>query len=158
MLSGDPNTFAIWFDPVESWSTDSFKNGSFAFFVGREILWSLQSTLGVDLNLLGKLHCIENGVQDGRLFGLPPVEAYSELCALAFPSMDSDVDYSDYTHLVSVGSLLDEGHNVFLIESGDQAKLIYGFNDDLSRVREVVLKRGEFQAVVADAADKWQRQ
>ena len=76
----------------------------------------------------------------------------------SFPSMDSSAERSDYTHLVSVGSLLDEGHNVFLVESGAKAKLIYGLNNDLSHVREVVIKRGEFQAVVTDATGKWQSQ
>jgi len=155
MLSGNPDTFAIWCDPVQSWSTDRFKNGCFAYFIGSEILWSLNSTLGVDLNLLSGLHCIKDSIEDDRLFSLPSAEAHIALYAQAFPSMDSDVDVSDYTHLVSVGGLLDEGHNVFLVESGDQAKLIYGFNDDLSSVREIALKRGEFQDVVLEAARNW---
>ena len=154
MLIGNPDSFAIWCDPVESWSTDQFKNGCFAYFIGRNALWSLRSTLGVDFNLLTQLHCLSNSVEDTRLFGLPHVEAYAELCRRAFPSMDSSATDSDYKHLVSVGSLLDEGHNVFLVESGDQAKLIYGFNDDYAGVRDVVLKLGEFQAVVAVAISK----
>lgn len=151
MLYGNPDAFAIWCDPVESWSTDHFKNGCFAYFLERELLWSLQSTLGVDLHALTGLYCIGNSVEDDRLFHMLTRETYVELCARAFPSMDSGAEHSDYTHLVSVGSLLDEGHNVFLVESGDTAKLIYGFNDDLSSVREITLKRGEFQAVVIDA-------
>lgn len=150
MLSGNPDTFAIWCDPVPSWSTDHFKNGCFAYFLGGEILWTLNSTLGVDLNLLSGLHCVTNSVEDDRLFSLPLVDAYKELCAKAFPSMDSNAGDSDYTHLVSVGSLLDKGYNVFLIESGDQAKLVYGFNDEISSIREIALSRGEFQTVISD--------
>jgi len=158
MLYGNPDVFSIWCDAVESWSTDGFQNGCFAYFIGGELLWSLRSTIGADMNLLTRLNCLAGSVEDARLFNLPCIEAYVELCALAFPSMDSSAERSDYTHLVSVGSLLDEGHNVFLVESGAKAKLIYGLNNDLSHVREVVIKRGEFQAVVTDATGKWQSQ
>ncbi|GAB2915466.1 hypothetical protein GCM10027093_62630 [Paraburkholderia jirisanensis] len=154
MLIGNPGVFAIWCDAVGSWSTDCFKNGCFAYFIDGRLLLSLASTLGVDLNLLSALACIEGDAEDNRLFHLPCAEAYAELCARAFPSMDSSAEFSDYKHLVSVGSLLDEGHHVFLIKSGDQAKLIRGFKDDLSSVCESTLKLGEFQSVVLEAIDK----
>jgi len=158
MLIGNPDAFAVWYDPVGSWSTDRFQNGCFAYFVGGELLLSLGSTLSVDLGLLSVLPCIQGDTDDNRLFHLPCLQAYAELCARAFPSMDSGEEFSDYKHLVSVGSLLDEGHYVFLIGSGDQAKLIYGRRDDLTTVHEIVLKRGEFQAVVTEATGKWQSQ
>jgi hypothetical protein len=94
---------------------------------------------------------MSNSVEDDRLFNLPISDAYQELCSRAFPSMDSDAEHNDFTHLVSAESLSDEGCYVFLVESLGQAKLIYGFNQDPSSIGEVVLKRGEFQSVVADA-------
>lgn len=154
MLIGNPDSFAIWCDPVGSWSTDRFQNGCFAYFIGGKLLLSLGSTLGVDLNLLSALPCIQGETEDDRVFSLPRTQAYAELCARAFPSMDSDAEFSDYKHLVSVGSLLDEGHYVFLIESSGQAKLIQGLREDLSSVSEAILKRGEFQSVVLEAISK----
>lgn len=154
MLIGNPDTFAIWCDAVESWSTDRFKNGCFSYFIGGELLWSLNSTLGVDLNLLSGVHCFKGDVVDERLFSLPASDAYIELCEKAFPDMDSDVEDSDYKHLASVGSLLDAGYNVFLVESKDQAKLIVGFKNDIASVKQVILNRGEFQQVVRDAIDR----
>lgn len=154
MLSGNPDTFAIWCDAVESWSTDRFKNGCFAYFIGGEILWSLNSTLGVDLNLLSAMNCLKRSLEDADLFGLHAKDAYAELVARAFPSMNSDAEESDYRHLVSVGSLLDEGHQVFLVESGENAKLIFGRRIEPSVVHELVMPRGEFQSVVRDVLAK----
>lgn len=115
------------------------------------MLWSLNSTIGVDLNLLSDVNSITGEVLDTRLFNLPASDAYNELIERAFPDMNSKREDSDYKHLVSVGSLLDAGYKVFLIESADQAKLVWGGPDAIPTVREVVLARGEFQSVVRDA-------
>jgi hypothetical protein len=154
MLSGNPDTFAIWCDAVDSWSTDRFKNGCFSYFIGGELLWSLNSTLGVDLNLLSGVNSITGDVLDERLFQLPASNAYNELVEKAFPDMDSEATDSDYKHLVSVGSLLDAGYNVFLVESAEQAKLIWSNRHGIPTVREVTLARGEFQQVVRDTIEK----
>jgi hypothetical protein len=154
MLIGNPDTFAIWCDPVDSWSTERFKNGCFAYFLGGQLIWSLRSTLGVDMHALSTLHCMRVSVSDDRLFSLATIDAYSEFYASAFPSMDSGAQENDWTHLVSVESLSDNGYNVFLVESDEDAKLLYGRGNELSTVREVTLKRGEFQAVVRAAIEK----
>lgn len=154
MLVGNPETFAIWCDSVDSWSTDRFKNGCFSYFIGGELLWSLDSTLGVDLNLLSGVNCITADVVDERLFNLPASDTYIELVGKAFPEMDSDAEDSDYKHLVSVGSLLDAGYNVFLVEFKEQAKLIWSKRNAMPAVREITLKRGEFQSVVRDILGK----
>lgn len=151
MLTGKPDTFAIWCDAVDSWSTDHFKNGCFSYFIGGELLWSLNSTLGADLNLLSGVNAVLADVVDEKLFKLPASDAYNELVEKAFPDMDSEAEDSDYKHLVSVGSLLDAGYNVFLVEFGEHAKLIWGKRDAIPSVREVTLARGEFQSVVNDA-------
>jgi hypothetical protein len=57
--------------------------------------------------------------------------------------------------LVSVGSLLDDGRYIFLVESGEQAKLIFGNRNETSTVCEEVLKHSEFQAVVRDAIKRF---
>ncbi|WP_390623180.1 Imm42 family immunity protein [Ralstonia syzygii] len=82
-------------------------------------------------------------------------KAYMEIYERAFPDMDSDAEESDYKHFVSPPSLMDEGHIFFLVESGDSAKLIYGFKRDTSSVIEVVMRRGEFQSVVRGVIDRW---
>lgn len=74
----------------------------------------------------------------------------------AFPEMDSDAEDSDFDNLVSPESLLDDGYEVFLVESGKDAKLICGSNKgNSSDVFEFVLKCGEFQMVVREAAARW---
>ena len=57
MLVGNPDSFAIWCDSVESWSNATFKNGCFGFFIGGRLIWSLRSTLGVDFSLLVSSPC-----------------------------------------------------------------------------------------------------
>lgn len=155
MLSGNPDTFAIWYDQVDSWSTDNFKNGCFGYFIAGELIWSLGSTLGVDIHRLSVLNSMNHPVEDEEMFNLPPDAAYERLCEQAFPSVDSDAEVSDFTHLVSAESLSDEGHYLFLVEHGEQAKLIAGFKDHISSVRQVFLRRGEFQEVVRDAIEKF---
>lgn len=155
MLIGNPDIFAIWCDPVASWSTERFKNGCFAYFLGGELTCSLRSTLGVDMHALSTLYCMENDVSDDKLFNLAATDAYAEIYASAFPSMDSDVQGNNWTHLVSVESLSDDGYNIFLVESGEEAKLLYGRGNDLLSVREVMLKRGEFQAIANEAIRTW---
>ncbi|MDB0525054.1 immunity 42 family protein [Ralstonia solanacearum] len=155
MIFGDPDKFSIWLDAVDLWSTDRFKNGCFAYFIGGKLFWSLKSTIGADINLLSKMHCLKNSVENVRLFNMPMMEAYVELCSSAFPSMDSDAERSDFTHLISVGSLMDEGHNVFLVEAGNDARLIYGFNNDPSSVFEHFLERGEVQVVAKQVVASW---
>ncbi|MET3823712.1 hypothetical protein ACVK00_005311 [Burkholderia sp. PvR073] len=153
MLSGNPDAFAIWFDSVESWSSDSFNNGCFGCFIAGELIWSLRSTLGVDIRSLSLLHSMNHPVESEEMFNLPSNSAYGRLCELAFPSLDSEAEVSDFTHLVSPESLSDEGYYLFLVELGGQAKLIAGVKDDLSSVRQVILKRGEFQEVVRGAIE-----
>ncbi len=157
MLSGKPEAFGIWCDSVDSWSTDRFKNGCLAYFIGGRLIWSLKSTLDVDWHMLTRLHCFNNDVENERVFDLPTKDAFSELCARAFPPMDGGAEHSDFTHLVSTESLSDDGHYFFLVESGNRAKLIYGLGDDLSSVFEVILMRGEFQSVVLDAVNRWRK-
>lgn len=154
MLSGNPNTFAIWFDAVEPWSTPAFANGCLGYFMGGELVWSSNSTLGVDLRMLSRLHCMQNSVEDESLFHLSPQDAYRELCGRAFPLLDSGAESNDFTHLVSAESLSDEGYYVFLIECAESARLIYGLNENSSEVNEVRLARGEFQSVVRDVLAK----
>lgn len=154
MLSGNPGAFAIWFDSVDSWSTSEFKNGCLGYFIDGDLIWSPNSTIGVDIYKLSLLDSLQKSVEDEGVFNLPPAIAYEQLCGRAFPSLDSDVQVSDFTHLVSAESLSDDGHYVFLVELGEQAKLIFGFRDDVSSVRQVILKRGEFQSVVRDAIKK----
>lgn len=154
MLTGNPDTFAIWCDAVDSWSTARFANGCLGYFIGGKLVWSSRSTLGVDLHMLSNLHCMRNASEDLFLFDQSPSDAYQELCTRAFPSVDSDVDRNDFTHLVSAESLSDDGHYFFLIEGAGGAKLIYGFKDDLSSIYEVVLALGEFQSTVRNAVEK----
>jgi hypothetical protein len=134
MLSGNPDTFAIWCDPVDSWSTFGLKNGCFGYFIGGKLIWSNRSTLEVDLHKLSKLHCMSNPVEDCHLFNCSAKVAYHELYKRAFPSMDSDGASNDFTHFVSVESLSDDEHNVFLVECEAKAKMIYGFNEDSSSI------------------------
>lgn len=112
---------------------------------------SQNSTLNVDLHLLSKLPSLIAPVEDDHIFHMPLIEAYSELYRRAFPSADSDAKMSDYKNLVSARSLLDEGHNFFLVESGSRARLIYGFDGDLSSVFDVSLEREEFCCVIREA-------
>lgn len=151
MLSGNPDTFAIWWDLVEPWSSESFQNGCLGYFAGGRLMWSTNSTLGVDLSRLEKLYCINNSVEDGRLFKLPVAQAYKELCERTFPSLDSELESSDFRYLVSSESLSDEGHYFFLVEFSGQARLIYGFQEETSSVYETFLALGEFQRVVRNA-------
>ncbi|WP_084170166.1 immunity 42 family protein [Paraburkholderia ferrariae] len=155
MLSGNPNTFAIWCDPVDAWSTEKFQNGCFGYFIGGELIWSMRSTLGVDLSMLAKLHCMRSDVEDVRLFNLPSKDAYCELCRRAFPATDSDAETSDFTHLVSAESLSDDSRYVFLIECGDKAKLIYGTGYDATTMGDITIPRGEFQSVVKIAEQRF---
>ncbi|MCK4125797.1 immunity 42 family protein [Ralstonia pseudosolanacearum] len=155
MIVGDPNVFAIWLDAVESWSSGRFRNGCLSYFIGGKIVLSTNSTVGTDVSLLSSMECMKVGVEDARLFELSADKAYMEIYERAFPDMDSDAEESDYKHFVSPPSLMDEGHIFFLVESGDLAKLIYGFKRDASSVIEVVMRRGEFQSVVCSVIDRW---
>ncbi|MDP9581014.1 UNVERIFIED_ORG: hypothetical protein J2791_000295 [Burkholderia contaminans] len=94
-------------------------------------------------------------VENEEIFNLPSDFAYERLCKLAFPSLDSDAEVSDFKHLVSPESLSDEGCYLFLVELGEQAKLIAGVKKDLGSVRQVILKRGEFQEVVRRAIERF---
>jgi hypothetical protein len=154
MLSGNPDTFAIWCDAVDPWSTPAFANGCFGYFMGGRLIWSSRSTLGVDLSMLSRLHCMKNSVEDAHLFHFPPQDAYRELCKRAFPSMDSNAKVSDFNHLVSAESLSDDGNYFFLVEYAELAKLIYGFKENASEIVEVIFARGEFQSAVREAIKK----
>ncbi len=95
-------------------------------------------------------------VEDVTLFDLPTVDAYTEIMRRAFPDMDSDAEDNDFTHLISPESLLDEGYNVFLIESGTAAKLICGSDkESLPGTFEFKLNRGEVQVVIREAVARW---
>lgn len=151
MLFGDPNTFAIWCDSVESWSSGTFKNGCFAYFLKGSLLYSTKSTIGTDLVALRRLPCMSIPPVDEHLFHLPSKEGYEEIYKKAFPEENSQVKDSDYKHLASPVSLSDDGYNIFLIEWGQQGKLVYGEDGEKNWLGEVVMKIGEFQGVVNEA-------
>ncbi len=155
MLSGNPDTFAIWCDSVDFWSTDEFKNGCLGYIIAGDLVWTTRSTLGVDLHMLAGLHCMTHAVEDARIFYLETDKAYSELCERAFPSSSSDASSNDFRNLVSAESLSDDGHYIFLVEYGNQARLIYGLKGDSSGAKDVVLERGEFQVVLNQAIEKY---
>lgn len=155
MLSGNPDTFAIWCDSVDSWSTDRFKNGCFSYIIGGRIVWSTRSTLAVDLGMLSQLHCMSHAVENENFFNLSVNEAYKELCNLTFPAADSDIERNDFRYLVSAESLSDDGHYVFLVESDEKARLIYGFKEEGDSILDIFLMRGEFQSVVTSALQKF---
>lgn len=157
MLVGDPDFFAIWCDPVDSWSTNNFKNGCFSYFIGGDLVWSLDSTIGVDVNLLSSLPCLDGSVEETDLFDLPSSVSYALLVEKAFPKMESNVTGNDCRNVVSVGSLLDSGFQIFLIESRDQAKLVWGRRKEGGVVHELILRRGEFQRVVRDVVSMYGR-
>lgn len=155
MLIGNPDGFAIWCDSVAEWSDERFMNGCFAFFIDGSLIWSLRSTLGVDLHMLETLYCMGNSVENERIFNLPLERAYDELLGSAFPEIDSDAENNDFTYLASAESLSDDGYNVFLVEFEEQARLIYGLKRGDGLVRDAFIKRGEFQLVVREAIKRY---
>lgn len=155
MIVGSPENFAIWLDPVDSWSSYQFNNGCLAYFIGGRIFLSIHSTIDVDVSNLAALRCMSESIDDEELFSESTLIAYEHLCARAFPDMDSDMVESDFTHFVSTESLSDNGHNIFLVESAESSRVIYGFGGDLSTVFDVSLRKGEFQSIVRKLIDKW---
>lgn len=151
MLSGDPSTFAIWCDSVDSWSNEKFKNGCFGYIISGAFIWSTRSTLGDDLAGLCGLSCMSNSAEDGVLFEMSGSESYAELYKRAYPEMESGAENNDFRHVAAPMSLLDEGYTIFLVESGEQGRLLYGRDGMENFIGEVLLRRGEFQAVVREA-------
>lgn len=156
MLTGNPDNFAIWFDAVDEWSTDYFKNGCMAYFIDGRIFYSLNSTLNTDVNLLSSMNCMTHSVENRELYEMPALHAYRKLVEGAFPETDSGAEDSNYTHLITCGSLLDLGLRAFLVEYGEMAKIIWRSDGDKSEAAEVLLKRGEFQEIVADTVKKYE--
>jgi len=157
MLSGDPGTFGIWCDLVDSWSNEKFKNGCLGYIIGGAFIWSTRSTLGDDLAGLYGLSCMSNSAEDGVLFEMSGSEIYAELYKRAYPEMESGAEKSDFKHIAAPMSLLDEGYSVFLVESGAQGRLLYGRDGMESFIGEVLLRRGEYQAAVREADGKFTR-
>lgn len=155
MLVGDPDRFAIWLDAVESWSTDYFDNGCLAYLVGGRTVVSFNSTLNSDISLLSSMCCMGESVQDCDLFSLPASLAFSKLVERAFPQVDSGSNQSDYKHVITVGSLLDEGCRAFLIEESEKAKIIMCEGKINPEITEIILVRGEFQEVVSKAVEAY---
>jgi hypothetical protein len=155
MLTGNPDTFAIWCDQVDSWSTDKFSNGCFGYFIAGNLVRSLRSTLGVDFHRLNLLHVMNHRVEDQSLFELPDQDAYFRLHKMAFPDQYSDSPVNDFTHLISTESMSDEENYIFLVEFKDEAKIISGYKDHASTVLSVSLQQGEFQKIVREATEKF---
>jgi Immunity protein 42 len=155
MLVGNPDRFAIWFDAVDSWSTEQFNNGCIAYFFGGDPVWSLNSTLNTDISLLSVMKCMSEDVEDPDMYRLPVARAYEKLVKMAFPDVDSGDNESDYKHLVATGSLLDEGYRVFLVECDREAKIILCNEKSNSGVKEFILNRGEFQGVISEAVRRY---
>ncbi|MDB0569134.1 immunity 42 family protein [Ralstonia solanacearum] len=156
MIFGDPNFFSVWFDTVESWSTNSIKNGCLSYVIGGRFISTENSTIGVDIGQMSELECLRRNIGDGGIFDLPAREAYEVLCDRAFPSVDSGNNYSERIHLVSVGSLLDDGHNIFLLNSKSRARLICGRDGEpKEHVFDLILDEGLVESVIKESVDAW---
>ncbi|MBI0329327.1 immunity 42 family protein [Burkholderia plantarii] len=148
MLIGDPRKFAIWFDSVESWSDERFRNGCFSYFIGGEIIFSTRSTIDVDINGLRNFSCLKNSIENELLFNLSACQAYDRLYEITFPSIESG-NVNDFSYYVTTESLSDDGYSVFLVEFESKAKLIFGRAEGVGNIGEFFLDRGEFQLVVS---------
>ncbi|WP_247423046.1 Imm42 family immunity protein [Ralstonia pseudosolanacearum] len=156
MIFGDPNLFSVWFDPVELWSTNSIKNGCLSYVIGGKFISTAKSTIGADITQMSALECLRRDIGDGGIFDLPVREAYKVLCDRAFPSVDSGANCSERTYLVSVGSLLDDGHNIFLLNSESKSKLICGCDGGSGEsVFELILDNGVVESVIRGSIDGW---
>ncbi|WP_199027148.1 Imm42 family immunity protein [Ralstonia sp. ASV6] len=151
MIFGTPDIFAIWYDSVEPWSTERFDNGCFGYIVNGKLMWSMNSTLSIDLYDMENLYCMNNSVRNDTFFQLPAKKLITELQKLSFPTMDSNVEKSDFTYFLSPQSLSDEGHDFFIVENGDLARIIYSNKDDESSILEITMDVGKFQSIARNA-------
>ena len=142
MIIGDPSQFAIWFDEVRSWSTQTISNGCLAYIAQEEIVPRLpfSSTIGADIVSMSHFQCLTRAIGDGRVAEMSKEDAFSILYSRAFPNEES-ADENDFSHLVSPYSFRDAGHIFFLSQGREEDRILFGPHGEPGEVKE--LRRSE---------------
>lgn len=157
MLFGDPYKFALGFDVVPNWSDSAIHNGLFYYYMDGLLVpqETYTASIGTNVMNLRNLDCMNLSLESKELFSLPLKELYCRLHQRAFPVSESDVDKSDYSHLISTESLLDQDHIFFLVNWEKMSKVIYGRWLDVGSFREATFSRGTFEAAAKDLISNW---
>ena len=128
MILGEPAKFAIVFDVVKEWNTDSsFNNGvlmisvDWKVYPGNEIV---NATLNFEIPNLKD--CMSNIGVDEQLFELPKDEAFTKMYDLRFPE-DWDVD-EDYRFDISPEIISDNDCLIFAVSNGMQVRVLAATN------------------------------
>lgn len=81
--------------------------------------------------------------------------SFKQLYSLAFPSMESGAQSSNYTHLVSPQSLVDAGYIFFPLQEPENDRLLFAMLNDEEDVREFKFPKGSFIYTVEQAITAW---
>ncbi|GAB7128663.1 hypothetical protein JCM19000A_31710 [Silvimonas sp. JCM 19000] len=150
MIFGDPYKFAVIAEKVDPWSDKDFRNGIFLFSIGGNIFPSNLQVITYHIDLVGisKMGDTNRDVAQDQ-FLRPTRDIYDALYEITYPPFESDLD-NDYTYLISTQSLQDAKCDIFLIQSGDFEKIIYGCGTFGFSIGEIVLERGYFSKIASE--------
>ncbi len=158
MIFGNPCDFAIYIDVVEEWSFPDSPEGMFAYIIKGEFLplniTERSCTLGcyiVDLYRTIEWHK-KTSVENAEYFHLPPDIAYPKLDAMAhfpFENNYSDSCDEDNTYDITVGEMLSDTKEIFLVSNLNLEKIIY-YSEQEKKPKEVVIKKGKVDKVMSD--------
>lgn len=159
MLIGDPFKFAILFEKVDVWNTDTdFSNGFLIFSVNGNMFPKV--IINTTLNSELRLFCESSSdlIIDERLFSLTKEEMFAEIYQRTFPS-DFEIDI-DYRFDLSPASLSDNDCFIFAVSDGGNVRIIAAelkYNIEESRhelldidVSEAVIPVDEFKDMVLE--------
>ncbi len=156
MIFGNPCNFAIYIDIVEEWSFPDFPEGMFAYIIKGEFLplniTERSCTLGSyisDIKSTIEYHK-KISIENSEYFHLPPNISHPKLDARAhFPLENNypDSHDEDNTYDITVGEMLSDIREIFLVSNLNLEKVIY-YSEREKKPKEIVLKKGEVDKIM----------
>ena len=163
MIFGNPDKFSILIDVVEEWSSPDFKEGLFFYIIGDDFcvrrIPDNSATIAVymhELSLTLKAKVVD-GYESAYLFNLPTEQAYSELNAIRFVPFEEDIPadaVEDYTHSITVGDMLSDIDEIYLVSHDIQEKILYKA-PNTGEILECVLEKGYAINTMKQALEWW---
>lgn len=163
MIFGNPDKFAIYIDIVEDWSNPSFLEGLFFYIIDAKFCPRIipKESCTIDF-YMSELSSVINklettSIKNENLFNLSYKKAHKELSELRFIPYDLYLKTGreeDYTYSITVGEMLSDIGEIFLVSNGEEEKILY--RDPITNeIFTCILDKGYVLSIMKQSLNWW---
>lgn len=135
MIVGNPHEFAIYFDVVDEWSSETFKNGVFSYIIGGVFFPDnpINATIGTEFLFIKEFSDrIMMTKESSTILKMTTCELSNYLHHDTFEKHNGFNSNSKY--LISTQSMIDRNCFIYVVKSKIFSKIIINYNEIISEL------------------------